>query len=240
MDCIQTGTGPIQIVALHGIQGTRAAWLPLAEALGDVATFTLPNLRGRGTAVRAAGPGGYSLDAYAADAAEAIEAQVRGPFILAGWSMGVSVALAYLGLAGARKPTGLCLLSGTADLPSAPWFRCTDSVALLAEVQAREARLGLKEAADHAAVVATWQSIRTHCQLGRLATVTEPVLLIHGRDDGDSPWSHALELSAGLPQASLLGIGGAGHSVLTQNTGQVVAVLRGFLPILSSPIKESL
>lgn len=234
MDCIQVGTGPVQIVALHGIQGTRTAWLPLAEALGDVATFTLPNLRGRGTAVRAAGPGGYGLSAYAADVAEAIDAHVRGPFILAGWSMGVSVTLAYLGMPGVRRPTGLCLLSGTADLPSAPWFRATDSAALLDEVQAREARLGLREAADHAAVVATWQAIRTQCQLKQLATVTEPVLLIHGRDDSDSPWSHALELSAGLPQASLLGIGGAGHSVLTQNTTQVAAALRGFLAILSS------
>ncbi|WP_428851798.1 alpha/beta fold hydrolase [Imbroritus primus] len=239
MDCIQVGAGPVQIVALHGIQGTRAAWLPLADMLADAATFTLPNLRGRGTAVRAAGPGGYALEAYAADAAEAIEARVRGPFILAGWSMGVSVALAYLARTGARRPTGLCLVSGTANLPEAPWFAATDAEALLAEVRARELRLGLKEAADHAAVVATWQAIRAQRQAGQLAAVREPALVIHGRDDGDSPWSHALALCAGLPHASLLGIGGAGHSVLTHNTEQVAAVLRGFLPVLSSPTKET-
>lgn len=234
MDCIQIGSGPRQIVALHGIQGTRAAWLPVAEALGDVATWILPNLRGRGAAVRATGPDGYALEAYAADVAEVIDTTVRGPFILAGWSMGVSVALAYLSHAERRQPTGLCLASGTPDLPNAPWFQAADDAALLAEVRAREVRLGLKEAADHAAVVATWTAIRAQRQLHQLADINIPTVILHGRDDADSPWSHALMLADGLQHASLLGLGGAGHSILTQHTAQVVAVLRGYVPVLSA------
>ena len=42
MDCIQVGAGPVQIVALHGIQGTRAAWLPPIVGGGE------PRARGEG------------------------------------------------------------------------------------------------------------------------------------------------------------------------------------------------
>ncbi len=239
MDVIRSGTGPMPVVALHGIQGTRAAWMPLAEALGDVATFILPNLRGRGAAVRGAGPDDYGFDAYVSDLRQVIEAHVpAGDFVLAGWSMGVSVALAYLGTPGVRRPRGLFLLSGTADMPSAPWFKETEAEALLREIREREVRLGLKEAADHEAVAATWQAIRGHRHLGSLSAITEPVRIVHGREDADSPWSHALQLAAGLPDASLIGLGQAGHSVLTQNTEQVATALRDFLLTPPLSMKE--
>lgn len=41
------------------------------------------------------------------------------------------------------------------------------------------------------------------------------------REDEDSPWDHGVELSSGLPNARLVSIDGAGHSLLTANTAHV-------------------
>src|SRR5215469_923292 len=97
MDVREAGQGSIRIVAVHGIQGTRTVWLPLAEQLDDVGRFILPNLRGRGTASRGATRAHYSLDAFADELADVIDTTVGGEaYCLAGWSMGVSVSLAAL------------------------------------------------------------------------------------------------------------------------------------------------
>lgn len=96
MDVIEVGSGPLCVVALHGIQGTRAAWLPVAQRLSALCTFVLPNLQGRGAAPRPATAGGYTLERYAAAVREVVERHAGGRrFVLAGWSMGVSVALQY-------------------------------------------------------------------------------------------------------------------------------------------------
>lgn len=60
MDVQITGKGHALVVALHGIQGTRAVWAPLAQRLSEAATFVLPNLRGRSRAAKASPITGWS------------------------------------------------------------------------------------------------------------------------------------------------------------------------------------
>lgn len=231
MDVIRVGNGPVTVVALHGIQGTRAAWLPLARALADDATFVLPNLQGRGAAPRPADADGYTLAAYAGSVRAVVERHVADrPFVLAGWSMGVSVALQYAARhAGALAPCGLLLLSGTPCLRDTRWFRATADDRLMAEISAREKRLALTEAADHAAVAHTWRQIRDSDQRDLLAGLAMPALVIHGREDGDCPWPHAEALAQALPAARLAPLDDAGHSLLTANTGAVAALARAWL-----------
>lgn len=235
VDVIELGSGPLCVVALHGIQGTRAAWLPVAQRLSALCTFVLPNLQGRGAAPRPDTVDGYTLERYAAAVREVVDRHVDArPFVLAGWSMGVSVALEYAdryrGEHGdARAPLALLLLSGSPTLCETRWFRAGDGVALLDEIAARERRLGLSEAADHAAVARTWQAIRGSDQRSRLPTLPMPALVMHGRDDGDCPWPHAQALADGLPGGRLATIERAGHGLLT---GHADAVAELALPWL--------
>ena len=235
MDVIEVGSGPLCVVALHGIQGTRAAWLPVARRLSRLCTFVLPNLQGRGAAPRPADADGYTLARYAAAVREVVERHAGGrPFVLAGWSMGVSVALAYADRCRGQHgdehaPAALLLLSGSPALCETRWFGAGDGAALLAEIAARERRLGLSEAADHAAVAHTWQAIRHTDQRSRLPMLPMPALVVHGRDDDDCPWPHAQALADGLPAARLATIEGAGHGLLT---GHADAVAELALPWL--------
>lgn len=238
MDVIRIGDGPVVVVAVHGIQGTRAAWMPLAGSLHGQCTFILPNLQGRGSAPRPAGAHGYTLERFAAALDEVIEAHVGArQFVLAGWSMGVSVVLAYLE-ASRRAPSGLFLLSGSPHLPGVNWFRALDEDALLVEIARREQRLGLAEAADHPAVAWTWQAIRATDQRARLPRIRVPALVVHGHDDEDSPWPHAIALAQGLPNAVLVGLEGAGHGVLTHHTAALGTALRAHLPRLYPSLQE--
>jgi pimeloyl-ACP methyl ester carboxylesterase len=229
MDIVREGSGALRIVAVHGIQGTCAVWRPVATQMRDEASFALPNLRGRGTAARGSQHADYSLEAFAADLAHAIDASTGGePYCLAGWSMGVTVSLAVLPLL-AHRPERLILISGSPALCALQWFRASDGAALHAEVAAREARLGLTEAADHDAVAWTWQALRGTDQRGVLASVDTPTLIVHGTADDESPIEHAHWLRDGLPNAQFHAIDGGGHGVLVENTAEVVAPMRRFL-----------
>ncbi|MDD2002018.1 alpha/beta fold hydrolase [Pseudomonas putida] len=233
MDIEITGDGPQQIIALHGIQGTRVAWRPVAEACSKFATFHLPNLRGRGRALRPATADGYELAEFAGELDMIInETTTEAPFILAGWSMGVSVILQWLSQSPGKRPAALILASGTPAPCHAPWFTAQGD-ALIEQIAMREQRLGLKEAADQQAVAWTWQSLRHIDHRRTLASIPEPALILHGSDDQDSPYGHAHWLADGLHASRLVALQGAGHSVLTENTTQVADHLGQFIHSLA-------
>lgn len=227
------GAGDITVVALHGIQGTRASWQPLKDALSYEARWVMPNLRGRAGAWRGTGSADYTLDAFAQDVVGVIREYVTTPhYVLAGWSMGVSVALATAVLLREKSlplPQALVLMSGSPVLQQTSWFHASSHTDLMHEIAQREQRLGLREAADHDAVAWTWQAIRNSDQRHLLPALELPALILHGSADEDSPWTHAQLLEQGLPQARLCTIDGAQHSILTQNTGRVAEELRVFL-----------
>jgi pimeloyl-ACP methyl ester carboxylesterase len=235
------GTAYSTIVALHGIQGTRASWQPLADALSGEVRWVRPNLQGRGSAWRGATAADYSLDAYASETIGVIEQHVGTPnYVLAGWSMGVSVAIATVARLqemGAPLPRALLLMSGSPVLRQTSWFHAVDDAALLQEIALRQQRLGLREAADHDAVSLTWQAIRDSDQRTLLPLLQQPTLIVHGANDQDVPASHARMLEQGLPKARLHIIPGAGHSILTQNTACVAQLLQAFLSELP-PLKD--
>jgi len=197
-------------------------------------TVMLPNLRGRGKAHRGNGSQDYSLDGYAADLHDIVRSEVSDqPFVLAGWSMGVSVALKYLRRPGAPKPQALILLSGSPWLAATRWFE-GEGRALLANVAAREQRLGLREAADHDAVAWTWEAIGHTDQRSELRDINLPTLVLHGSADEDSPWQHGALLAEGIERAELVTLEGAGHSLLSQNTACVVSAMRRFVAQVSA------
>lgn len=238
-DVLCYGNGSHKIVAIHGIQGTRASWLPLVETLQEETHWILPNLRGRGDAPRGNGSADYTLEKFAADIADVI-AQHAGasPYVLAGWSMGVSVALATIVELQRRKqplPQAMILMSGSPVLKQTHWFRATGHAALLKRIAEREVRLGLRNAADRDAVAWTWQAIGNTDQRPLLSAIDIPTLIVHGSADEDSPWPHAQLLARGLPHASLRTIDGGMHSILTQDTARVAQEIHTFLSTSFQP-----
>ncbi|GGI20946.1 MAG: alpha/beta hydrolase [Oxalicibacterium faecigallinarum] len=226
----------LTIVALHGIQGTRSSWLPVERNLHDDARWILPNLRGRAAAWRGASIDDYSLDAYAAEVCAIIAQYVDTPnFVLAGWSMGVSVTLAtwaQLKQGNLPLPKALILMSGSPVLQQVRWFRQTNHTSLIEEIAAREERLRLQVAADRDAVAWTWRSISQTDQRHLLPHIQLPTLIVHGSDDEDSPFSHAQMLAAGIRGARLECIPHGYHSILTQDAPQVAKTMRAFLSTL--------
>lgn len=234
-DVTTTGnkTSELSIVAIHGIQGTRCSWEPVAKLLKEDAIWIQPNLRGRADALRGMQACDYTLEKFAEDIAEVIANYVTTPhFILAGWSMGVSVTLATIAFLQRETrplPTALILMSGSPLLQQTTWFEQTEYTQLLQEIEAREVRLGLREAADREAVAWTWQAIRDTDQRALLSGIDLPTLIVHGSDDEDSPLTHAHLLAQGLPHADLCIIDAGKHSILTQNTARVADEMRSFL-----------
>lgn len=238
LDVICRGSAELTIVAVHGIQGTRASWQPVADALGDEVRWVLPNLRGRAAAYRGAGSADYTLEKFADDIVAVIAQHVdtseagKPNYVLAGWSMGVSVALAVytqLKARGMSVPRGLILMSGSPVLQQTSWFHAAEHGALLQEIAVREQRLALTNPADRDAVAWTWQAIRHSDQRTLLPEIDVPALIVHGSADEDSPWSHAQLLAHSLPHGQLRTINGGAHSILTQNTVRVAEEMRAFL-----------
>lgn len=228
---ITTGARPI--IALHGIQGTHASWLPVAQASRSQHDWILPDLRGRGLARRGQRQEDYTLDGFAQDVCAALDKLApRQPFVLAGWSLGVSIVLhTCLRLLdeGAALPDALVLISGSPSLQRTQWFRARKPDELLTEIALRERRLGLREAAGHQDVAWTWQANRHSDQLSELHRISIPCLLIHGEQDEDCPLSHARQLEQGLPCPTLQVLPGAGHSVLSTHAADIARLTDDFL-----------
>ena len=235
---IDVAAGSRPIIALHGIQGSHTSWLPVARASRSPHDWLLPDLRGRGHAGRGQNQDDYTLDCFVQDVRAELDRLPPGQtFILAGWSLGVSIALqTCLRLLddNATLPDALVLISGSPCLQRTHWFRAHVPDELLSEIAQREQRLGLREAAGHQDVAWTWQANRHSDQRNELHRISIPCLLIHGEQDEDCPLSHAEQLNQGLPCSTLHVLPGAGHSVLGSHTADIARLTDDFLSFHSS------
>lgn len=225
LDVQVRGDAPLTVIALHGIQGTRDAWDRTIAAVERPVRWVLPNLRGRGAAWRGEGVGDYTLERYAEDLAQVVQTFAPlGPFVLAGWSLGASVALAALASSRIRMPDGLLLVSGSPALRETQWFVGEDAE-LERSIVARRERLALRTHADDDAVRWTWLAVRGTDQRELLPGLRgTKTAVLHGRLDTDCPVSHASWLTDGLGASQRI-CEGAGHALLAQTPAEVAAAL---------------
>jgi pimeloyl-ACP methyl ester carboxylesterase len=73
------------------------------------------------------------------------------------------------------------------------------------------------------------QAVRNHRTCDRLAEITAPTLVIHGRQDRMVPVERARELAAGLPHAELVVLDPGGHQVHSEQFERVVTVVLDFI-----------
>lgn len=229
MDFTVSGDTAPDLVLLHGIQGTRAGWSAIAKDLTSDFRCILPNFEGRGKRKNNFTHAGLSLERYASELDSIVQANAQPGFVLIGWSLGVSVILEYLKQYEHEHIGGIVLVSGSPALNECRWFHHSDPAELEAEILEREQRLQLSEAAHPAAVATLWSSIKNVNHEDVLANIKLPCLVIHGEDDEDCPIEHGRRLGSQIPQAKLVEVAGAGHSVLRSHPELVSQQIREFV-----------
>lgn len=216
------------LVMLHGIQGTAAAFDAVCARLPDDFGWMCPDLRGRGLSVAPDDPAAYGLDGFAGDLAAVIDA-APSRVVLAGWSMGVLVGLAYIAAHGTGRIARLVLASGTARPgPEAAWFRGTTAAEIATEAQARAERLNLSAYARPEAVAGAWIAARRADLSGGLAAIDVPVLVLHGSADDQCPPAHGAALAADIPGAQLAVWPDGGHNLMAEDPARFAAAIAHF------------
>ncbi len=109
----ERGAGPRPLVLLHGFTGTRRDFATQWDALAAHGRTLVPDLRGHGESGRAAGPGGYTLEALVAELGGWLDAAGAGAVDLLGHSMGGMVALRFA-LAHPERVASLILMDTSA------------------------------------------------------------------------------------------------------------------------------
>jgi len=230
-------------VLLHGFTQTSASWRPVRRALGARYKAVAPDLPGHGAF--AARPASFpACDAY-------LRALPRGPFALAGYSMGGRIALHAALSLGARL-TRLVLVAATAGLadPAERAARRRDDDALADRIEAIGVEAFVREwsaqplfagiprgvaeqaNADRrhntaAGLAAALRGLGTGVMPSlwdRLPELALPVTIIVG--DRDAKFLDiAHRMAAALPAARLVVVPGAGHALPLEAPDAVAAAI---------------
>lgn len=105
------GHGPRRIVLIHSLALDHSFWRPVAEKLAGIATVLTYDCRGHGRSDKPPGP--YTVEQFADDLADILDAAGWMDAAVAGASMGGCVALAFAGRYASRL-TALGLFDTTA------------------------------------------------------------------------------------------------------------------------------
>ncbi len=245
----ESGAGE-PVVFLHGLGGSRTAWdLQLAD-LGDTWRCIAWDAPGYGASAPLTGR--LTFAALAAAVVELLDAAAVERAHLVGLSMGGMIALHAALWAPAR--VGRLVLADTsaafgADGTDPDEWRSSrvqrldrgESVADIApDVIAAVAAPGFAGPARDLAVAAhqridDWtyrqavDCIATHDVVDRLGAITSPALVLVGELDRVTPPEYAVALAAGLPDARLEVLPGAGHLTPCEQPERFNELTRGFL-----------
>jgi len=229
------------IVLLHGFSGTRRTWDRVVALLEPERYSHTLDLRGHGAA-REQRPIGF------AEVVEDVLAAAPERFVLCGYSMGGRIAL-HVALAAPERVTRLVLIGATAGIEDEAEraARRVSDEALAARLErgtieefaatwrdqplfagdpawvAEEAR-GDQRRNDPAALAAVLRGLGTGVMeplWDRLGELTMPVTLVAGERDAKYR-DLAERLRAGLPNARVAVVPGAGHAVHLEAPGAVV------------------
>jgi 2-succinyl-6-hydroxy-2,4-cyclohexadiene-1-carboxylate synthase len=234
------------LVLLHGFAGTGRAWEQVVAALGPARYRPLtPDLRGHGAAAS-------RRPITFADCARDALGAARGPFTLAGYSLGGRVAL-HAALTAPQRIARLVLVATTAGLQDpaerarrraadeqlAAWAQGAGIDDWVARWTAQPLFAGTPAAAaarweedlrrnDPAALADVLRGIGTGSMAplwDRLGELTMPVDVVTGERDAKFT-ALGRRLVAGLPRARLTVVPGAGHGLPREAPEALAAVLQ--------------
>lgn len=240
------------LVLVHGYPHNRSLWAEQSQALADAARVLAVDLRGHGESDAPDGP--YSMDVFADDCARLLDViGIHQPVVFGGLSMGGYVTFAFwrrypervAGLilaatrAGADSPEGRAgrdasMTTVRREGPDAivdAMLRkslAPDTPERLPHVltQARAVMSGATETA----ILGDLAGLRDRPDsTATLNTITVPTLVVHGAQDQLIPPAEAERTAAGIANAQLAIIAGAGHLPNLEQPDAFNAVVREFL-----------
>lgn len=246
------------LVLLHGFTGSALSWAAHIEALSDLCTIVAIDALGHGLSDAPADPARYSMRHVAADTLAVMDHLGFERFGLLGYSMGGRMALHIAVAAGPRLDL-LILESASPGLRTADERAARVAAdEKLAELLEREGITAFVDRWEQAPLFASQQSLplavlaaqrdqrlRSN-PLGlaaslrgagtgaqdplhdRLATLAVPSLLIVGEADAKFR-AIAQEMQQALPQAELVVVAGAGHSVHLEAPQEFDSLVRQFI-----------
>ncbi|HSJ73850.1 MAG TPA: alpha/beta hydrolase [Miltoncostaeaceae bacterium] len=237
---------PTPLVLLHPFPLDASFWAPVAPLLAadrEVVTVEFPGL---GAAPSVEAP---SVDAFADLVAERIGAMRGGRAAVCGLSLGGYVALSLA----ARHPGRVAALvladtRAEADTPDAAEGR-RRSAALVRRAgtspffddfiprmvapgddAGREAARAIADRQDPEAVARALEALAGRAdRRADLPGIAAPALVVLGSEDALTPLPFAETLVAGLPDAELAVIQGAGHLTALERPAEFAAAVRAFL-----------
>lgn len=228
---------------MHGAGANHLVWGLQVHALADCARAVALDLPGHG---RSTPPGRTSIEAYRDVVLGLLDALGFDRAVIVGHSMGGAIAqtlalshpdrVAGLGLVGtgARLRVLPAILEGvlndwatTARLITEYSYASNTDPEFLRRA---EAELGECPAA---VVHGDFWACNQFDVMTRLAEIRMPTLVICGREDRLTPLKYSVYLTHHLPNASLVLIDDAGHSVMLEQPDETSAALHHFIELLS-------
>lgn len=220
------GTGT-PLVLLHGYPLDHRIWDEVAPLLEDKFDLILPDLRGFGNSTTV--DTHYVMDDFASDIAGLLDGLGIQKTAIAGHSMGGYVALAFARLYQDRvNGLGLVASQVLADPPDRKEGRYKSAVEVaekgiggVVDVMAPKFTNDpslqayvrkVMEGQNPQAYIGTLRAMAERPDsTPLLASMTYPVVLVHGEADVLVPFERAREVKAALPHAHLAGLPGVGH-----------------------------
>ena len=224
------GSGGEPVFLLHGGFEGADSWGAQIKALEPDHHVFVPERRGHGRSPDVPGP--YTIPVMAEETAAVIQTLAQGPAHLVGWSDGAYVA-AYLTL---HRPE-LVRSAVWIGQPLAEEGRTSGERTLVNEPQLKEWVRGdydkiSPDGPEHFDVVfekvlSLWQN-PVEMSFGEFATVTAPVLVLQGDDDGVRiDWNR--RVAATLPKGQFAVVPGTGHGAPMQRAAIVNQMILSFL-----------
>lgn len=246
------GTGPV-LILLHGFPLDGRMWEYQLDGLSDCARLIVPDHRGFGQSAPSSGEVAFSIETLADDVNALARHLKLDSFVLAGFSMGGYVALAYAkkyskslrGLilvdtkADGEAPEGkearnkmieLAKKEGSAAVAEQmlPKLLAPDSLKHRPQLANEVREIGKSQSA--ATIATTVAAMRDRAdQNATLASLDVPALVIVGENDAVTPVAAAEKMQKALRKAELAIIRGAGHTSPMEQPEQVNQAIRKFL-----------
>lgn len=243
---IHRGSQGLPVVFIHGAGSNHLVWGIQAYALAHCARTVALDLPGHG---RSDPPGRNSIAAYRDVVLGLLDTLAFERAILVGHSMGGAIAqtlalshperVAGLGLVGtgARLRVLPAILDGVLnDLPATAKLVIENSYAPGLDPEFR-ARAEEEFCACPALVTyGDFFACNQFDVMARLGEIRAPTLVLCGREDRMTPPKYSVHLATHLPNAYLVFIDNAGHSVMIEQPDQVNTTLSDFVELLQTLI----
>lgn len=243
------GSGGTPLLLVHGFPLTSAMWRPQIDALSESRRVIAPDLPGFGQTPGAAA----SMDAYAETLRELLDALDVQRVVLAGFSMGGYVALAFLRLY-AERVAGLVLVDTKAGADSDDVKKGRYAMAERARAEGKQIVIeammprlvSASTLANRPDVVKAVRDVEAGATLdgivgaltamaerpssvGDLAGIAVPALIIVGAEDPITPPADAQAMDAAIPDAHLATIANAAHMTTLEQPAEVSAAIAEWL-----------